>query len=80
LPSGVAVEKLDLSKLVEETLRYEALQTTFLIFLDIFYPSNCCCFEKNGVFQQPQAVTLRILVPGILSVMAIYQQRTQQRG
>jgi len=57
LINPVAVEKLDLSKLVEETLRYEALQTTFLIFLDIFYPPNCCCFEKNGVFQQPRLVT-----------------------
>jgi hypothetical protein len=66
----VAVEKLDLSKLVEETLRYEALQTTFLIFLDIFYPPNCCCFEKNGVFQQPLPITLKMLGTGILRVEA----------
>ena len=38
LQTGVAVEKLDLSKLVENTLRQEALQATFSIFLDIFYP------------------------------------------
>jgi hypothetical protein len=58
LQSGVAVEKLDLSKLLEKTLRWEALQTTFLVFLDIFYLPNCRCFEKNGVFQHPQVITL----------------------
>jgi hypothetical protein len=56
MKSGVAVEKLDLSKPVEKTLRQEALQTTFLIFLDIFYPQIFCRFEKNEVFQQPQAI------------------------
>jgi hypothetical protein len=25
---------------------------------DIFYPPNFRCFDKNGVFQQPQAITL----------------------
>jgi hypothetical protein len=54
----VGVEKLDLSKLAEKTLRQEALQTTFSIFLDIFYPPNFRCFQKNGVFQQPQALSL----------------------
>jgi hypothetical protein len=50
----VAVEKLDLSKLVEKTLHWESLQTPFLIFLGIFYPPIFCCFEKNRVFQQPR--------------------------
>jgi hypothetical protein len=54
----VGVEKLDLSKLAEKTLRQEAPQTTFLIFLDIFYPPNFRCLEKNGVFQQPLPFTL----------------------
>jgi hypothetical protein len=53
----VGVEKLNLSKLAEKTLRQEALQTTFLIFLDIFYPPNFRCFEKNGVFQQPRLIS-----------------------
>jgi hypothetical protein len=53
----VAVEKLDLSKLAEKTLRQEALQTTFLVFLDIFYPPNFRCFEENGVFQQPRLIS-----------------------
>jgi hypothetical protein len=31
---------------------------TFSAFLDIFYPPNFDCFEKNGLFQQPQAISL----------------------
>jgi hypothetical protein len=31
---------------------------TFSVFLDIFYPPNFGCFDENGVFQQPQAITL----------------------
>jgi len=30
---------------------------TFSVFLDILYPPNFGCFEKNGVFQQPRDVT-----------------------
>jgi hypothetical protein len=56
--TGVAVEKLTHQKMVEKTLLKDALQTTFSVFLDIFYPPNFRCFEKNGLFQQPQAVTL----------------------
>jgi hypothetical protein len=59
----VGVEKLDLSKLAEQTLRQEALQTTFLVFLDIFYPPNFGCFEENGLFQHPRLLTPIILVP-----------------
>jgi hypothetical protein len=35
LQPGVGVEKLDLSKLVEKTLRQEALQTTLSVRVDI---------------------------------------------
>jgi hypothetical protein len=40
-------------------LRQDALQTKFSIFLDIFYSPNFRCFEENGVFQHPLAMTLR---------------------
>jgi hypothetical protein len=36
----VAVEKLNLSKLVEKTLRWDALQTTFLVFQTFCNPPN----------------------------------------
>ena len=39
-------------------LHQDALQTPFSVFLDIFYPLNFRCFDENGVFQQPQAITL----------------------
>jgi hypothetical protein len=52
--SGVAVEKLLPEKFAKIKLRQEALQTTFLFFLDIFYPLNFGAFEENGVFQQPR--------------------------
>jgi hypothetical protein len=54
----VAVEKFDLSRLAQKLLLQEALQATFWVFLDIFYPPNFGCFEENGVFQQPQAFAL----------------------
>jgi hypothetical protein len=44
-------------------------KTTFLIFLDIFYPPNFRCLEKNGVFQQPRLFAstdgpIEFLLPG----------------
>ena len=76
----MAVEKLDLSKLVEKTLRQEAVQTTFLVFLDIFYPPNFRCFAENGVLQQPQVVsveksqfTTRFFVPASLLVIRFFR-------
>lgn len=33
------------------------LQTIFSVFLDIFYPPDFGCFEKNGLFQHPRDVT-----------------------
>ena len=52
----VAVEKLFPAKFAKIKLRQDALQTTFSVFLDIFYPPNFRCFDENGVFQQPQAI------------------------
>jgi hypothetical protein len=54
--SGVAVEKLP-TKFAKIKLRQDALQTTFSTFLDNFYPPNPRCFEGNGVFQHPQALS-----------------------
>jgi hypothetical protein len=54
----VAVEKLLRAKFAKIKLCQDALQTTFSIFLDIFYPPNFRCFEENGVFQHPLAITL----------------------
>jgi hypothetical protein len=53
----VAVEKLLSVKFAKIKSCQDAPQTTFSVFLDIFYPPNSCCFEENGVFQQPQAIT-----------------------
>jgi hypothetical protein len=58
----VAVEKLNLSKLAEKTLRQEALQTTIFVLVDIFYPPNSGCFDKTGVFQQPRLFSTVIRV------------------
>jgi len=29
--------------------------------MDIYYPSNFGCFDKTGVFQQPQAFALKMV-------------------
>ena len=55
--SPVGVEKLFPAKFAKIKLRHDALQTTFSVFLDIFYPSNFGYFEENGVFQQPRLVS-----------------------
>jgi hypothetical protein len=52
----VAVEKLNHQKMAEKTLHKEALQTTFSVFLDIFYPSNLAVRDEKGVFQQPRLI------------------------
>jgi len=54
----VGVEKLDLRKMVGKTLRQDALQTTISVLVDIFYPPDFGCFEKKGLFQHPQAISL----------------------
>jgi hypothetical protein len=55
--SGVAVEKLVASKFAKIESRQDALQTTFSVFLDIFYALNLAVLDEKGVFQQPQAIT-----------------------
>ncbi len=34
--------------------RQDALQTTFSVFLDIFYPPNSGYLEENELFQHPR--------------------------
>ena len=53
----VAVEKLLPTKFAKIKSRQEALQTTFSVFLIIYYPPNFGCFEENGLFQQPRLFT-----------------------
>jgi hypothetical protein len=48
--TGVAVEKLTHQKMAEKTLRPDALQTPFLIFL---YPPNFRCLGGNWTFSTP---------------------------
>jgi hypothetical protein len=53
----VAVEKLFPARFAKIKSRQDALQTTFSVFLDIFYAANFRCFDENGVFQQPRLLT-----------------------
>jgi len=46
------------AKLAKITLRQDALQTTFSVFLGIFYPPKLCCLDENGVFQHQLAISL----------------------
>jgi hypothetical protein len=50
----VGVEKLAVQKFTEIASRQDALQTTFFVRLDIFYPPNFFRFLKYRVFQQPR--------------------------
>src|SRR5438105_6469469 len=68
--SPVGVEKLFPAKFAKIKSCQDAPQTTFSVFLDIFYPPNSCCFEENGVFQQPQAFTIRTPVNSAIAVSA----------
>jgi hypothetical protein len=63
--SGVAVEKLVPAKFGKIKSRQDALQTTFSVFLDISYPPNLAVWDERGVFQQPQAITLKTPVAGV---------------
>jgi hypothetical protein len=47
---GVAVEKLLPAKSAKIKSRQDALQTTFSVFLDIFYPPNFGHFEEMDFF------------------------------
>jgi hypothetical protein len=51
----VGVEKLFPAKFAKIKSRQDALQTTFSVFLDIFYLPHFGYFEEDGVFQYPQA-------------------------
>jgi hypothetical protein len=55
--TGVAVEKLTPAKFAKIKSRQDARETTFSVFLDIFYPPNLAIWDEKGVFQQPQAIT-----------------------
>jgi hypothetical protein len=48
-----------------ENVALQALQTPFLLFLDIFYPRDFGCLEENGLFQHPQAITKKELTLGL---------------
>jgi hypothetical protein len=54
--SPVAVEKLLPTKFAKIKSRQDALQTTFSILVDIFYPLLGMVFSKEGVFQQPRLI------------------------
>src|ERR1700730_16160849 len=54
--TGVGVEKLFPAKFAKIKSRQEALQTTFSVFLDIFYPPIFGYFEENGLFQHPRLI------------------------
>jgi hypothetical protein len=54
----VAVEKLFAPKFAKIQSRQDALQTTFSVFPDIFYPPNLAVWDEKGVFQQPLPITL----------------------
>ena len=44
--------------------RQDALQATFSVWVNIFYPPNFRCFEENGLFQQPRLFA-PIIVNGV---------------
>jgi hypothetical protein len=55
--TGVAVEKLSHRKFAEIASRQEALQTIFSSRLGIFHHPIFHFFQKNRLFQQPQALS-----------------------
>ena len=70
----MAIEKLLPAKFAKIKSRQEALQTTFSVRVDIFYSPNFGCFEKNGLFQQPQAFALLENCVQVVSAMAMLRQ------
>jgi len=46
----------------------------FSISMDIFYPSAGTVFSKEGVFQQPQAISLKSPQGRQMSVIEIFRQ------
>jgi hypothetical protein len=59
----VAVEKLVAPKFAKIKSRQDALQTTFSVFLDIFYPPNLAVWDEKGVFQQPRLLATVTALP-----------------
>jgi hypothetical protein len=53
----VAVEKLNHQKMAEKNFALGCPTNEFLSFLEIFYHVNFRCFDENGLFQQPQAIS-----------------------
>jgi hypothetical protein len=53
----MAVEKLARYEFAEITSRQESLQSIFPSLLDIFYYPIIDFFQKNRLFQQPQALS-----------------------
>jgi hypothetical protein len=70
----VAVEKLVAPKFAKIKSRQDALQTTFSVFLDIFYLPNLAVWDEKGVFQQPLSIALIDPLPGVLSVTTCFRQ------
>ena len=60
LQSGVAVGKLFFAKFAKMKLRQDALQSIFSVRLDFSIPQILAVFGEKGVFQHPQAITLRV--------------------
>jgi hypothetical protein len=63
----VAVEKLVAPKFAKIESRQDALQTTFSVFLDIFYALNLAVLDEKGVFQQPRLFTTITRIATIFS-------------
>jgi hypothetical protein len=80
LLAGVAVEKLLPAKFTKIKSHSDALQTTFSTLLDIFYPPNFRCFDKNGVFQQPQAITLTENCPTPVRVEKCFYEKVIKKS
>src|ERR1022692_941759 len=78
--TGVAVEKLLPWKMLEKTLRYDAPQTTFSIFPDIFYPPIFRFFGENGVFQQPRLIASTDYCSFAYSALASFRSEERRVG
>ena len=64
LQTGVAVEKLTHQKMAKKNFALGSPTNDFLDFPRHFLPPNFGCFGENGVFQQPQAITLKCPAQG----------------
>ena len=65
----MGVEKLTSQKSAEIRTRQDALQTTLAARVDIFYPRNFGFFEKNGLFQYPEEISLTLPPSGNVDVL-----------